>query len=230
MTASNASRLFGAANPAPTAIITGFVNGDTSGVVNGSPSCSTTATPSSPGGTYPITCTQGSLATANYTFAFTPGTLTVAYSGGSCLTGSHSGGLTVSSGKAVCLGAGYTQNGPITVTSGGALDIEGATLDGPVSVTGVTAVRVCGTSLTGPLTISGSTGLVVIGDDEGPTCAGNTITGPVSLTSNGGGVEFDNNTVNGPLTITHTTGTVPPPDTGSLVDVGNKVSGPVHIS
>jgi trimeric autotransporter adhesin len=230
VTASNASRLFGAANPALTATITGFVNGDTSSVVSGSPSCGTTATSSSPGGSYPITCTQGSLAAANYTFAFTPGALTVAYSGASCRTGGHSGGLTVSSGQAVCLGAGYTQNGPVTVASGGALDIEGATLDGPVSVTGATAVRVCGTSLTGPLTVSGSTGLVVIGDDEGPACAGNTITGPVSLTSNSGGVEFDNNTVNGPLTITHTTGTVPPPDTGSLVDVGNKVSGPVHIS
>jgi hypothetical protein len=89
-----------------------------------------------------------------------------------------------------------------------------------------TSVRVCGASLTAPLNVLGSTGLVVMGDDEEPSCAGNTITGPVTLTSNSSGVEFDHNTVNGLLTITRSTGTVPPPDTGSLVDVGNKVSGP----
>ncbi len=230
VTADNASRLFGAANPPLTATITGFVNGDTSAVVSGSPSCTTTAQRWSPAGTYPVTCAQGSLSAANYTSTFKPGTLTVGYTGGSCLTGSHSGAFTVAKGQAVCFGPGFTQNGPVTVQAGGALDIEGATISGPVNSNGAAALRACGAKLNGPLTVSGSTGLVVIGDDEGPACAGNTITGPVSLTSNSGGIEFDRNTVNGPLTITGTTGTVPPPDTGSLVDVGNKVTGPVHIS
>ncbi|HEY6413203.1 MAG TPA: Ig-like domain repeat protein [Edaphobacter sp.] len=77
VTANNALRVFDAVNPAFTATITGFVNGDTSAVVSGTPNFTTTATQSSPVGTYPITPTHGTLAAANYTFAFAPGTLTV---------------------------------------------------------------------------------------------------------------------------------------------------------
>src|SRR4029077_11965527 len=47
-------------------------------VLSGSASPGTTATPSSPAGTYVITVTQGSLSAANYTFAFVNGTLTIA--------------------------------------------------------------------------------------------------------------------------------------------------------
>src|SRR5260221_5458973 len=52
---------------------------DRSGVT-GSPSCTSTRTPSSPvnGATgYPISCTIGSLAATNYDFTFVSGTLTV---------------------------------------------------------------------------------------------------------------------------------------------------------
>jgi hypothetical protein len=230
VTADNQSRLFGAANSPLTYKVSGFVNGDGPGVVSGSAACTTTALASSPGGSYPISCTQGNLHAVNYNFAFGAGTLTVGYTGGSCLTGSHSGTLTVAAGQAVCLGSGFSQNGKIIVQAGAALDIRpGAILSGALSATGATALRVCGAQVTGPVTLSASSGLVVVGDDEGPACAGNAITGPVVLTSNSGGVEFDYNTVNGPLTITGTTGTVPPPDTGSLVDVGNTVTGSVHI-
>ncbi|HWY68333.1 MAG TPA: MBG domain-containing protein [Terriglobales bacterium] len=77
VTAQNAARTYGAANPAFSAIITGFVNGDTVSVVTGSPILSTTATPASGVGSYAITATTGTLAAANYTFTFAPGTLTV---------------------------------------------------------------------------------------------------------------------------------------------------------
>jgi MBG domain-containing protein len=222
--------LFGAANPPLTYTIGGLVNGDSAGVVSGTAACATTALAASPGGSYPISCAQGSLAAANYNFAFAADTLTVGYTG-SCLTGSHSGALTVAKGQALCLGPGFRQSGQLNVQAGGALDIRpGASISGPLSASGATALRACGAKLTGPVTVSKSTGLVVMGDDEGPACAGNTITGPVSLTTNSGGVEFDSNTVNGPLTITGTTGTVPPPDTGSLVHAGDTVTGPVHIN
>ena len=59
VTANNQARLFGQANPPLTYTITGFVGGDTSAVVSGTAACTTTATPSSPAGTYPITCTRG---------------------------------------------------------------------------------------------------------------------------------------------------------------------------
>ena len=68
VTADSKSRPFGVANPALTATISGFVNGqtlETSGVT-GSPACTTTATLVSPAGTYPITCDIGTLASGAY--------------------------------------------------------------------------------------------------------------------------------------------------------------------
>jgi hypothetical protein len=211
------------------ASITGFVNGDTAAVVSGTPACTTTAGPSSPGGAYPITCAQGGLAAANYTFAFTPGTLTVAYTSGSCLTGSHAGPLTVSKGQAVCLAAGYSQNGPVTVAAGSALDIEGARLAGPLSAAGAAAVRVCAAGTGGPVTVTGSTGFVLIGDDGTPGCGTNTIGGPVTLTGNTAGVQLGGNTIHGPVTLTGNSGGTSP---GTAVPqvAANQISGPLACS
>lgn len=79
VTADNASRAYGAANPALSATITGFVNGDTAATaVTGTPAVSTTATATTPAGTVPIAVAVGTLASSNYDFTtFAPGTLTV---------------------------------------------------------------------------------------------------------------------------------------------------------
>ncbi len=77
VTASNASTVQGAALPSFTYTVAGFVNGDTSSAVTGAPVETTTATSTSPAGTYPITPTQGSLSAANYTFNFVSGVLTI---------------------------------------------------------------------------------------------------------------------------------------------------------
>ena len=77
VTADNQSRLYGDPNPALTYTITGFVNGDTISVVSGAADCSTTATVTSPVGTYPISCALGTLSAQNYVFVFVDGTLTV---------------------------------------------------------------------------------------------------------------------------------------------------------
>jgi len=77
VTANNVSRAHGAANPSFTASYSGFVNGDTSSVLSGAPSLTTTATTTSAPGTYTITAAAGTLAASNYTFSFTNGTLTV---------------------------------------------------------------------------------------------------------------------------------------------------------
>ena len=78
VTANNASRAYGTANPAFTSTITGFVNGDTqASAVTGAPSLTTPATTASPAGPYPITAAAGTLAAANYSFTFVNGTLTV---------------------------------------------------------------------------------------------------------------------------------------------------------
>jgi len=77
VTANNANRTYGASNPAFTAAYSGFVNGDTSSVLSGSPSLTTTANSSSALGTYPITAAAGTLTASNYSFSFVNGTLTV---------------------------------------------------------------------------------------------------------------------------------------------------------
>jgi sugar lactone lactonase YvrE len=77
VSANNATRSYAAANPTSTAGYSGFVNGDTAGVLSGSPSLTTTATAGSPPGIYAITAGPGTLAAANYQFTFVNGTLTV---------------------------------------------------------------------------------------------------------------------------------------------------------
>ena len=77
VTADDKTRAVGAPDPEFTASYSGFVAGDTSAVLSGFPILSTTATETSPVGTYPITPVQGTLAAANYDFTFVNGTLTV---------------------------------------------------------------------------------------------------------------------------------------------------------
>jgi len=138
VTANNASRPFGVANPAFTYTITGFVNGDSSSVVSGTATETTTATTASAAGTYPISFATQSLVAANYRFLYVSGTLTI--SGGVSqtiifnalpnvtygvspitLTATASSGLPVS----------YTVTGPATL-SGSTLTITGT---GTVTVT-----------------------------------------------------------------------------------------------
>jgi hypothetical protein len=81
VTADNATRAYGAANPTFTASYSGFKNGETLATsgMTGSPSLSTTAATSSPvaGSPYTITAAVGSLAATNYRFSFLNGLLTI---------------------------------------------------------------------------------------------------------------------------------------------------------
>ncbi len=79
VSADDQARQYGQANPTLTVSYAGFVLGQalaTSGVT-GSPACSTLAGPASAPGSHAITCSAGTLASANYSFMFDPGTLTV---------------------------------------------------------------------------------------------------------------------------------------------------------
>jgi hypothetical protein len=79
VSADDQARSSGEANPPLTVSYSGFVLGQTLGTsgVTGDPACTTAATPASAPGAYPITCSVGTLSSANYTFQFDPGTLTV---------------------------------------------------------------------------------------------------------------------------------------------------------
>lgn len=77
VTPNNQSVVSGSVLPPLSATITGYVNGETQTVVTGLPAVTTTATYSSPAGSYPITATLGTLAAANYSFTLGTGTLTI---------------------------------------------------------------------------------------------------------------------------------------------------------
>jgi uncharacterized delta-60 repeat protein len=75
ISAKNAHRTYGAANPSFSVSYSGFVNGDTSAVLTSSPVESTSATTSSNVGTYAINVSGA--AAANYAITYVSGTLTV---------------------------------------------------------------------------------------------------------------------------------------------------------
>lgn len=118
VTANNASTTYGSTLPGFTATYIGFVNGDSVTVLTGSPSLTTTATSSSPVGTYPITASQGTLGAANYSFTFTNGVLTIAKA---TLTVTASNVTRIYGGKDPALAAtysGFLNGDTVTVLSG----------------------------------------------------------------------------------------------------------------
>jgi outer membrane protein assembly factor BamB len=143
------------------------------------------------------------------------------------ISGTYSSPLTITAGQSVLIAPGATVRASVSVQSGGTLDVEGAKISGPLGSTGASAIRVCKATITASTTLTNG-GPVVVGDDDG-SCAGNKLTGPVNITGNTAGVEFDGNTVSGPLTITGNTGTLQPPDFGTVDATNNTVSGPVNI-
>ncbi len=72
--ANNISQTYGT-TPAPTISYTGFANGEDQNVLDTKPQATTTATPGSAIGTYPITVSGG--ADNNYNFTYSAGTLTI---------------------------------------------------------------------------------------------------------------------------------------------------------
>jgi len=73
--AIDASRVYGSANPVFTITYAGLLNGETSAVLDVTPTASSAATLTSPAGAYAITVIGGS--DNNYSFAYTSGALTV---------------------------------------------------------------------------------------------------------------------------------------------------------
>jgi hypothetical protein len=84
VTADDKSKVYGSANPALTATLTGFVNGDTEAGLDTPVTLSTVATAASAVGTYSIVASGA--ADANYTITFASGTLTVTEAGPLALT------------------------------------------------------------------------------------------------------------------------------------------------
>jgi hypothetical protein len=77
VTANNQSMNVGGTVPPLTVSYSGFVNGDTTAVLTGAPSVTTSATSSSAAGTYPIFVSQGTLSATNYMFQYVNGAINV---------------------------------------------------------------------------------------------------------------------------------------------------------
>ena len=77
VTANSLSRLVGAVNPSLTYQLSGFVNGDSASAISGTAALATTATSTSPVGSYPITFSTENLTAADYSFRYIPGALTL---------------------------------------------------------------------------------------------------------------------------------------------------------
>ena len=77
VTADNKTKVYGDANPSFTATITGYVNGEGSTAITGTPALSTTATQYSNVTSYPITPAVGTLAASNYSFTYANGSLVI---------------------------------------------------------------------------------------------------------------------------------------------------------
>jgi polygalacturonase len=136
VTATPASRIFDAPNPAFTYTVAGYVNNDPTTVVTGAPIITTTAVRTSPAGSYPTTVALGSLAAANYNFVLVGGSLQV--NGGAAQAIIFAPLPNFVSGGTYQLTARTTSGLPATYTVSGPAQISGAsalTVTGPGSVT-----------------------------------------------------------------------------------------------
>ena len=161
VTANNASKVYGTANPAFTPTYSGFVNGDTSAVLTGSPSLTTTATAASPVGSYTITAAAGTLSAANYSFTFVNGTLTITkatsvLSVTSSLNPSVYGNSVTFTLTVGGSGSGVVPTGTVTFTEGGTTLLPTTALNGSGQATYITSTLPVGAN-TLTLTYSGDT-------------------------------------------------------------------------
>jgi Bacterial Ig-like domain (group 3)/MBG domain (YGX type)/FG-GAP-like repeat/FG-GAP repeat len=147
VTATNSTRTFNQPNATLSYTITGFVGRDTPSVVTGVASVSTTATPTSPVGIYPITVTPGTLSAANYIFAFLNGSLTVTKATGSVTLAVPT--TPSVGGSPVMLTAMVPSGATGTVTF-----YEGTTALGTATISGTTATLMVSTFVPGPHTIT----------------------------------------------------------------------------
>jgi hypothetical protein len=185
VTADSFSRIYGATNPTFTATISGFVNGDTSSVISGGPSFTTSATTTSPVGTYAIVPSAGTLGAANYNFAFVNGTLTITLApfGATSvyiLSGSAPGALTVTGNAQLRL------QGDLVVDSNSSSAIN-ASGNGNVSANSIRVVGQTQLSNNAQIAPAPVTGVTTVPDPlsslAAPTSSGLTTYSAVNLTN-----------------------------------------------
>lgn len=129
------------------------------------------------------------------------------------ITGIWAFPIVVNSGQIVCIGSNVGAHPPVTfvagvisVKPGGTLIVVNATLEVGMSSMGASNIIICQSWLPAAIGLVGTTGITRIGDNT--TCAGNTLTGGLSVSNDTGTTEIAGNTMIGPYVCT---GNNPPP-------------------
>jgi hypothetical protein len=170
-TANSLNMIYGASVPTLTYSTSGWVGSDASSstAVTGTPTLSTTATSTSNSGTYPITISQGTLASTNYDFTFVNGTMTITGATAqtinfpaftSAVTYGHAAitlGATASSKLAVTYtvvsGPGTVSGSTLTITGAGTIIVQ-ASQNGNDTYAGATPQTQSLTVNAAPLTVT----------------------------------------------------------------------------
>jgi hypothetical protein len=172
-------------------------------------------------GVQPLNATFTPADTADYVSGGTVSTTVTVGFPQSCITTTISGPFTIKKNQSICVGSGGQFTGPVTVQAGGALYVNGGTISGPLTATGAVAITLCAANVTAnvtaPFTVTGTTGPVLVGGTT-PACLGNTLSAPVNIKNNTGGVGFSNNTASTPVTITN--------NSGGFTNKNDKYTGP----
>jgi hypothetical protein len=82
----------------------------------------------------------------------------------------------VGKGQFVCIGPDASQNGAITVNSGGGLSVVSSTLTGGISAGGAVSLGLSGSTINGSVSLTGNHGPSVV--------SGNTIVGSLACSGN----------------------------------------------
>jgi hypothetical protein len=140
--------------------------------------------------------------------------------GGTTITGTHSGPLIIGPGVTSLDGA--TVTGAVKIAAGAIVSIQGSRPERPLTADGTASLALCRSTVSGPLTVKNATGLVPVGGTAGSPSQADTIGGPVTLTANTGGVEMSNAVIGGPANVKD--------NTGGTLPAGNTISGPLSCS
>jgi hypothetical protein len=168
-------------------------------------------------GTQTLSVTFTPTDTTDYTSPTATTTISVGFTQ-ACITTTDNGSLTVAKGQAICVSSGGKVTGSISVTSGGALYVNGGTIGGSLGSAGAAAVTLCKATITGSISIATTGGPVTLGGDA---CAGDTVGGSVSVADNSGGVSLQNSHVTGSFSVSS--------NTGGVVVTANTITGSASV-
>ena len=138
------------------------------------------------------------------------------------VSGTVNGTYNVPAAGTTCI-SGATITGGVNIPAGAKVSIVNSTIGGYLQATNAAGtITICGSTIPG-ITINNAAGAVTIGDPYAAACAGNVISGGISLASNHGGVRVSGNRVGSGLNATSNNG-------GATVIGGNTITGWLQCS